>query len=130
MNLPSANDSRPEATRSTRAAERLVLAGAAIAIAGSAWLVDPFAEAAFDAPKRAAVLGGAALGALGLARDDAAPQVGGLVGLVVGDARDRLRDHLDVGGREDVTQDGGGPAPADESTALDGQIGGGHRRTA
>jgi O-antigen ligase len=73
LNLPSANDSRPEATRSTRAAERLVLAGAAIAIAGSAWLVDPFAEAAFDAPKRAAVLGGAALGALGLARDDAAP---------------------------------------------------------
>jgi|GEM_PF-2257811 len=53
---------------------RVVLAGAAIAIAGAAWLVDPLAEASFDAPKRTAVLGGAVIAALGLAWHGGVPR--------------------------------------------------------
>lgn len=55
------------------AARRLVAWSAAAAVAGSAWLVDPFAEASFDAPKRDVVLVAAALGALGLAWDTSVP---------------------------------------------------------
>lgn len=44
-----------------------------LAVAGAAWLVDPFAEAAFDAPKRGVVLVAAVLAALGLARDARLP---------------------------------------------------------
>ena len=48
-------------------AHGVVVWASAAAIAGAAWLVDPFAEAAFDAPKRGAVLAGAAVAALALA---------------------------------------------------------------
>ena len=54
-------------------ASRFVWWGAAVALLGSAWLVDPFADAAFDAPKRTCVLFGAALAALGLAWSGALP---------------------------------------------------------
>lgn len=54
-------------------AHRFVWWGAAAALLGSAWLVDPFAEAAYDAPKRSCVLFGAALAALGLAWSGAFP---------------------------------------------------------
>ena len=68
---------RPAPAAATSAAgalaRRLVAAGAALAVAGSAWLVDPFAQAAFDAPKRGIVLVAAVLAALGLARDARAP---------------------------------------------------------
>lgn len=61
------------ATSAPPFAQRMVRRGAAAAVLGSAWLVDPFAEAAFDAPKRAAVLVGVALALLGLAWDAERP---------------------------------------------------------
>lgn len=54
-------------------ARRLVRCGTAIAVLGSAWLVDPYAEASFDAPKRTVVLVGVALAVLGLAGDSGRP---------------------------------------------------------
>jgi len=50
-----------------RARERVIVASLVVALLGTAWLVDPFAQAGFDAPKRlialiaAAVAGAAAL---------------------------------------------------------------------
>ncbi|HEU4665009.1 MAG TPA: O-antigen ligase family protein [Dokdonella sp.] len=55
-------------------ARRLLVSGSVVAIAGAAWLVDPLADAAFDAPKRLAVLAGASLGVLGLAWGAAWPR--------------------------------------------------------
>jgi O-antigen ligase len=43
-----------------------MFAGIALALLGTAWAIDPFAEAAFDAPKRLALSLGALLGGLGL----------------------------------------------------------------
>jgi O-antigen ligase len=57
---PIAVDGKPGAPF----AHRLIRCGAAIAVLGAAWLVDPFAEASYDAPKRNAVLFGAVLAAL------------------------------------------------------------------
>lgn len=47
--------------------ERVVVAGLVVAVLGAALLVDPWAQAAFDAPKRLALLGGTLLAAVGLA---------------------------------------------------------------
>ncbi|QBB72272.1 O-antigen ligase family protein [Pseudolysobacter antarcticus] len=47
-------------------AQRIAWWSVALALLGSAWLVDPFAEAAFDAPKRLCVLLGAALASIAL----------------------------------------------------------------
>lgn len=55
-------------------AQRLVWWSAAAATATAAWVVDPTAEAAFDAPKRACVLLAVALAMLGLAWNASWPQ--------------------------------------------------------
>lgn len=54
-------------------ATSIATAGIALAFLGAAWLVDPFAEAAFDAPKRLGVLFGVAIAALALCAQASIP---------------------------------------------------------
>jgi O-antigen ligase len=69
----SIKSSVPEAAMSVSGSistqRRIAWLGAAFALVGSALLIDPFAEAAFDAPKRSCVIAGATLGALALLWD-------------------------------------------------------------
>lgn len=67
MKRSSAKRGPPVAKKpATPLAHRVIGWCAAAAVAGSAWLVDPFADAAYDAPKRDCVLFAAALATLAL----------------------------------------------------------------
>ena len=76
------------------------------------------------------VLRGFVVGTSQSAGDHAATQVGRLVGVCIGNLRDSLGDHLDIGCRQHVTLDRRRAAPADELAGFNGQFSGRHRSRA